>query len=286
MKTTIKRVAALAVLCGAVLSASAQVSSGVSDLVLGFRQGAGSTSLEINLGNITQFTGNTAAGISGTLSLGNLDALLTSTYGASWASDSTLNWGVAGTAGTLSAATNGQAARTLWVSDVWTTAAGTLGTQNSVAYGTAFGTSVAGTAASKISNVYNGLSGATAAQTLSGSAVALPSGGNAWLTQETTGASAFTVAGLTNTKFNNQVTRLATGTSYSASDLFSITPINAATSSSTFFGTFALATDGSLSFTGSVSAIPEPSTYAAIFGAAVLGFVAVRRRRQTALVRA
>jgi len=45
--------------------------------------------------------------------------------------------------------------------------------------------------------------------------------------------------------------------------------------------TAALSTTGILSFTP--SAVPEPSTYAALAGAAVLGFVVLRRRRSTCL---
>jgi hypothetical protein len=43
-------------------------------------------------------------------------------------------------------------------------------------------------------------------------------------------------------------------------------------------GTFTLGSNGTLTF--SVAAIPEPSTYAMILGAAALGFVMIRRRKQ------
>jgi hypothetical protein len=49
----------------------------------------------------------------------------------------------------------------------------------------------------------------------------------------------------------------------------------------TLLGTFTLDSTG-LTFT--VAAIPEPSTYAAILGVATLGFVAIRRRKQTQLL--
>ena len=40
-----------------------------------------------------------------------------------------------------------------------------------------------------------------------------------------------------------------------------------------------IGTGASLTITGSTAAVPEPSTYAAIFGAIALGFVAYRRRK-------
>jgi len=46
----------------------------------------------------------------------------------------------------------------------------------------------------------------------------------------------------------------------------------------TDLGTFALSSGGELTFTA-FTAIPEPSTYAAILGALTIGFVAIRRRR-------
>lgn len=51
-------------------------------------------------------------------------------------------------------------------------------------------------------------------------------------------------------------------------------PFNGATD----LGTFALSSGGDLTFTA-FTAIPEPSTYAAILGALTIGFVAIRRRK-------
>ncbi|WP_438483360.1 PEP-CTERM sorting domain-containing protein [Oleiharenicola lentus] len=278
MKLKFLRSAVLVATLGVVCSASAQVASTTSDLILGFRQGNTSNSLEINLGNINSFTGASASGISGTLSLGNISSVLTTAYGAGWASDSTLVWAAAGTAGTGGAATNGQAARTFWVTNRWTDAGSALGVANDTAYGN-IGTSLAGTAASNIGSVYNGLSLASSGQTLDSDTVLLPAGGNAWVTKATTGANSFGVTGLTTAKFVNPVTNTFTG--YSASDLYSITPTGGGTSTNLFFGTFALSNTGELSFTGSnFAAIPEPSTYAAMFGAAALGLVIYRRRQQ------
>ena len=281
MKT--KNIVALALLVVTAISANAQVVTGVNDLVFGFRQSTGSSSLEINLGNINQFTGAAAQGIgNATLNLGNFSSLLTSTYGAGWASDSTIQWSAAGTAGTGAAATNGQAVRTAWMTDHWNAAAGTLGVQNSTSFSNGFGTALAGTADGKIINVYNGMTLATAGQT-TGSAVVLPSGGNSWVTQQGVSTAAWG-AFFTNATVNNQPTNLNGSSSYSASDLYSLTPTGAGTSTNAFFGTFALWSNGDITFTG--AAIPEPSTYAAIIGVAMLGFGAIRRRMQRAQAQA
>jgi hypothetical protein len=58
-------------------------------------------------------------------------------------------------------------------------------------------------------------------------------------------------------------------------NLYELTPGGGA---GTLLGTFNLSSTG-LTFTG-FTAIPEPSTYAALLGVATLGFVAIRRRKQ------
>jgi hypothetical protein len=62
---------------------------------------------------------------------------------------------------------------------------------------------------------------------------------------------------------------------YSALDLYQATGA-AGSVSEQFLGTLALTTGGEVFFT----AVPEPSTYAMILGAAALGFVMMRRRKQ------
>ncbi len=48
-----------------------------------------------------------------------------------------------------------------------------------------------------------------------------------------------------------------------------------------FLGTFAIFGNGNVTFTaaGALASIPEPTTYAAILGMAVLGFVMLRRKQ-------
>ena len=85
------------------------------------------------------------------------------------------------------------------------------------------------------------------------------------------------------TQFTSGAADLASGAVYSALDLYSVVA-----NADTFLGTFALYTGadgnghnaGDLTFTA-FAAIPEPSVYAAVLGVATLGFVAIRRRKQT-----
>lgn len=62
-------------------------------------------------------------------------------------------------------------------------------------------------------------------------------------------------------------------------DLYQLVPNGSVTKTDgTDLGYFTLANDGVLTFTA--TAIPEPSTYAAILGAAAMGFVMIRRRKE------
>ena len=64
----------------------------------------------------------------------------------------------------------------------------------------------------------------------------------------------------------------------SSLNLFELQPTVSGTAAGVDLGTFTLSSSG-LTFTAA-SAIPEPSTYAMILGAAALGFVMMRRRQQ------
>jgi len=70
---------------------------------------------------------------------------------------------------------------------------------------------------------------------------------------------------------------LLNGLKYSALDLYGYANSGASVNT-TFLGTLALTQGGELFFTA--AAIPEPSTYGMILGAAALGFVMIRRRKQ------
>ena len=241
------------------LSTQAGVTAGLDDLVLGFKSSTATNNLMVNLGSSSQFAMGGTQPVSWSK---DVSSLLTTAYGSDWNTITSLNWGVAGTQGAQ------DPEKTAFVTSQWGTAAGTLGVQNSVQW-TSVNSSGMGSAATNIGKVYSGLTGASAANTLSSDAVnILASNGSSWSSATTTGG-AFVIFN-PQTRFQNQVTRLADGTMFSASDLYQMDFGVAGQ----FQGTFALDQSGILTFT----AVPEPSTYAMILGALTLGVVAVRRR--------
>jgi hypothetical protein len=248
MKLSLKSLSLVAAFAAVAVSAQAQASSG--DLILGFKQSTGTgnaSSLEIDLGNTFATTTAVAAG---TYDLGNISSLISSTYGSSWATSSTLTYGVVGNTIDLVSGNN-----TDWATSKWTNTTGTLGVQNSASFGV-LGDTTLGTSASKILNVYS----SSFAVDSSGfnNAVVTASAQNGWKKNDPFN---FTTAAL-----DNAVTNKATDLYVLASDGNSGT--------AQFLGTFNLSSAGELTFT----VIPEPSTYAMILGALTIGFVALRRR--------
>jgi hypothetical protein len=254
------------------LAASAFAAVPTSDLVLGFRDdgSAGGTNttqnLQIDLGAISTFKGQ-AAGSTVTVTnlLGLGSSSISSVFtGTTWTSNTGLFWGIAGTNG------NTTSTRTLWGTSIANSsllngAASTIATQ----VGTNTGQS---TGASKISSVYSDQ--ATSVY------VRASSDQNSWSTLENTGANAFGFAGFTaiGTAGSFENTTAFGSSSFLASDLYEYVPsaLNPKPDAK-YLGTFAILTNGNVTFT---AAIPEPSTYAVILGAATLGFVMLRRRKQ------
>ncbi|MEI6860994.1 MAG: PEP-CTERM sorting domain-containing protein [Verrucomicrobiota bacterium] len=269
MKT--KYLLALLALAGSAISTQATtVSVGLNDLVLGFRATGGTgatTNLEINLGNVSNFYG-----VSGQVTLTGLNvADLSSTFGASWNTRSDLLWGVIGTTGNAAGTTaggNAIAASTLWASksESTLTLQSTPWTQANV--------SAQQGPANTISTLYNGatasLNGATATGNSATAALLSNSVNGSWSRQEGTVAFGF----FTRSQFENNTN--FGSSSIVASDLYQVQPTGGP---AVYVGTFALNNNGTLVFGNSPNAVPEPSSYAAIFGAVVLGFVALRRRR-------
>jgi hypothetical protein len=276
MKTNRLIIAGLLALSSAVIGNAAPVTAAVGDLILGFSASTGSTgaatNLEVDLGNVGSFF---QADQGGTLVAGQVVDLssklaltdLSSTYGT-WQSNAGLTWGVAaasakspsstivdGTAykSTIWAAT--QKSSPLTVLGLASAQAAPVGNINGIATGT------------------GGLNGATAAGT-SVSALMAASGGASWSTLAVTGGNTYNGLPLT--------TLIGTNATVSQLDLYQLVP-NTSGTPGKLLGTFSLFGDGStqyLTFT-SVSAIPEPSTYAMILGVAALGFVMLRRRQQS-----
>jgi len=248
---------ALVALSG-VASANAITASSY-DLILGFSRtsGAGNaTSLEVNLGSaaslVTASNGSeiTLAGLS-VLDLQNFGA------GSLW-QNSTTTWGVAGTSD------GGEAT----LSPLW----GTVKT------GLLVGTPGAnqGTPSNKIIGIYGDLSTqASTANSTSAVLVANAGNTNAW---KNASASGFSYAPW-NGKLTQTTNALLT-TAFESAELYKFNAVgNGATAD--LLGTFKLYQDGHLTFAAAV--IPEPSTYAALLGAACLGVAMLRRRRQQAM---
>jgi hypothetical protein len=226
-----------------------------SDLILGFTNDGSvnsngqSVNLEIDLGQVSQFQVGGAYAGGGTFNVLDLTSLganaIGAVYGSDFATNTGLTWAVVGTSG------NTTTTRTLWATQTAPTSV-LDGVASTAGYiGKASLTQA--TPAAKIVTYYNGLTSSSAqiATTFSGS----------WKTTD---------AALT---FFNPVTQLSS-TVGTASDLYQVAAV--ANQAGTFLGTFDITSSGELTFS---TAIPEPSTYAAILGAAVLGFVALRRRR-------
>jgi hypothetical protein len=192
-----------------------------------------------------------------TYSLGNLNSLIAGTYGTSWASTSSLSYGVVGT--TVDSDFN----YTDWITSKWTNTTGTLGLPNSVSFGTVSDSSVAASG-SKVQMVY-------------GSPFPFSPGGGIM------SPCVVPVTSLSgwkrNDPFNFTIVKIDNPVSNHATDLYVIAS-DGNSGTAEFEGTFNLTADGNLTYT----AIPEPSTYAIILGALTIGSVALRRRCSKAAV--
>jgi PEP-CTERM motif len=262
MKMNLKHLAAMATFAAVAFTAHAQT-AGLLDLVVGFKQTGATNNVMIDFGNVNNYTAP------GVYTLGNFDSILDTNFTNAWNSSTTLNWGAAATWKDPAGVANTQQ----WVTKQWTTAVGTLGLQNSTSYA-ALANSQLNSGNLNISKAYTGIGSFTVGVAES----ILASDLNSWSSATTAGA-VFTQYAAAS--FNNQAGRLATGELFSASDLYSVGNSTSPATTTQFIGTFALYQNGDLTFT---VAIPEPSTYAAILGAAVLGLVMLRRRNQAALV--
>jgi hypothetical protein len=269
-------IAALAASAGLALSARAvpTVSTTANDLVLGFRavSGTGSSfNLEVDLGAFTDYTsGAYSTGVHQITALSAAD--LSATYGSDWNSgSSTVRWGIVG---------NDSDSNNNFVSNVFASKVASVAGVQSVPYDAVFGSTV-DSAVGNVSSVVFGLNGQTSTANSSSSALVTASNGVSWSSNQfiQPGIS-FNVFDTDNVFENN--TNFTSG--YKVSDLYQLTD-----GAVTYVGSFGLASDGKLYYSSSAasfSAVPEPSTYAAILGVAALGFVAVRRRRQARLAAA
>jgi hypothetical protein len=238
------------------------------DLLLGFYDSSVSNDYVIDIGAASTFIGAT-----GTISLGNIGADLTSVFGSGWATNSALTWAVAGTTGATGAGSI--ASKTNFLSQQETTA-GTFNTsfKNLSGLAATVDSEINGVSGLSGSGGYNGQTGnATNAAGL----IQATSATNSWGTD--LGGTSGTNAGFKSTK--NIEGTFANGASGTVLDIDEVTSAGN-TTSGTVLGSLTINGSGDLTFT-SVTAAPEPSTYALI-GLSGLLVLAFRSRMKRATV--
>ena len=247
--------------------------NGQGEIMLGFHAASGTgagQNLMVNLGSFQQFDNENGATFAFSSSI---VADLNATYGSEWSTSGLVNWSLIGTTGSTTTI-DGVNQRTIFM----TNAAGT-GTESIVVNSnSSTSTTTNVNRITSIGTSYNAFE-TTANSTVS----VVVASSNANSMQALLELS-------NNTRFGpvNQVVASGAG---SALDFYALVPTGAVpsglaidgsehlyTDGANFLGTFTLDASG-LSFTASgASAVPEPSTYAALAGAAVLGLAAYRRR--------
>ena len=266
-------VAALAATTG-VFAATTTDTQAAGDILLGFytSSGTGATqNLIVNLGSFTQFDSNNGGTITFSSSI---VADLAATYGANWNSRTDLEWTVTGA--TYTGSVNGLTRNTIFATSPRASIGNSPASIDSASDGIL--AAVRGNIQA-IGNTYNNT------ETTANSSVSVVVSTNTdslYSRQQTSNAAQF---GPNNANFTN-------GTSISdfyglVPTLGGVAPTGLSTDASglvwsrgsNYLGYFTL--DGSgLSFTAAGSAIPEPSSYAAICGLAIMGYVAAGRRRR------
>jgi hypothetical protein len=273
-------ISALVALAGLAAGAhAATVSSAIPDLVIGFQQSGNSNDYEADLGSMSNYVGLTSPtliNLSGDISLTDLNSI----FGGSALTSDNVTLGAVATVGASSATLNGvsEAAKTDWVTQLGGTTTGLADTNVSApasAYAGKAALSGGNTRYQQIQQVNAGLNNQTALSTPNAAQVATSTSGS-W-TAYANGSSNNFAAGLdSGTQLN-----LASGT-YEYLNLYQYGVTAGAPG--VYVGSIELGANGSLDFTNYIpTAIPEPSVYAAILGAATLAFVAIRRRKQQIL---
>lgn len=256
--------AALAVVSIASANASMTYSNG--DMILGISQinNANSLCYEVNLGNISSLL-SLSAGSTLTWNLSTSD--IGSNFGAGWANDSTVSWGVAGIYSKTASLTVGDviyARNTSWVT-------------GDVQYNVGSSTS---TAAAQIYNMVKGTgndSFVSLTSTGDDAKGALADSTSNYSWQKLSNADGYGSADSNSFSALQMVVTSFDDTNSSSLGLYVIDPSAAKDSDATLVGNFTLGDDGTLTF----AAVPEPSTYAMI-GIGGLAMLRIMRRRRNA----
>lgn len=276
MKNT-KTLASALVAVAAVQLASAQTTTwNAGDLIVGFRStnGAETNSLMINVGSVFAIRDG------GSFSV-NINSQLTSVYGADWFTSGQVNFGAISSAyatnSTDTTAPNGDPGRTTYYTQR-TSTVGFSGADSA----DQLGTSARSTFNTNALSLINGAFGFTGQTNLgNNSASVANSFSNSWA-GKTSGTTDFGVFGSPNevdAVINNETTyvdlfRMLNYTTNAVSPAYAQVANTVGTAQ--FIATIQITSDGTLS----TSAIPEPSSFAALAGVAALGLVASGRRRR------
>lgn len=247
-----------------------------ADIILGFKAtgGTGSaTNLEIDLGQV-----NLLEAVQGTVTLTNLLSdganSINTVYGSTWATRSDVLWGATGAVKTGSIGPSGEVSHTLFASSQANSSL--LDGNPSGTPWNRDGSTASSSTTSKIASLYNNYGVSTqGGVTVGNSFTVSNSTSGSWSAQEGTTNTAFGTGFTPVTQFENS-TAIPVG-AFVASDLYALAPGSGV---GTYFGTLSIFGNGDVKFS---TPIPEPSVYAAILGAASLGFVAIRRRKQQIL---
>jgi len=239
-----------------------------SDLILGFRDdgsdgGSATTNTTIDLGQVSTFENTSiySPGITTATGINLVTDGLGTTYGSGFLTDTGLFYGVVGATG------NTVATRELYVS-ANATGSALNGTPNSTPWIVQSTTSQS-VQASKFLTLYANNPGG-----FNGIATIATSDSRSWSSLgDMAGGTAFGAYTPDSAFEQNPVGN--------AADLYDLNPHNNLHNPAVFLGTFSIDSTGNLDFTAAAAAIPEPATYAAILGAAVLGVALVRRRRHS-----
>ncbi|CAN5763628.1 hypothetical protein BH11VER1_BH11VER1_29860 [soil metagenome] len=297
MKTSIyKRVLAIAAFAamGLLTSPSAQavVTYSQGDLLMGFRK-VGFSDVVINIGSAGTLYRDAASNF--TVTTGDLGGLLTTNFGATWYSDSSLLWGVFGSpnaTGANATLFNGDFGKTIYVSKEQTTI-GTQSTPLTDAGGTLFtGTSPNVTtrngASADIATLQTAFAARPEAPSNAFATIWDPATVNAVASDWTDAVTGFGRSGLAFNTFTPGAIQGgdALGLQNNGLDLYRVTGNSAGANGggiAGYEGTFFIDNTGAVTFstTPSIAAVPEPSR--AVLLAAGLCSLVLRRRRRIAV---
>lgn len=265
---TVAALAGVLLLGGGQAEAALTVTAG--DLLMGFAKvNAGGTGYEgstyvYNLGASTGYRET----ITPPMVIDNLNTDLTSAFGAGWANDPTVRWGIVGVVGPTDPVTNGDPARTTYLSQDYQ---GSLGGSDPFV----LSSSARGSLSTNLKSFFNSMNGIAENGAVDGGAIYQASGVNSFSSFLPPGPATYFGASV------NPLTAMTAGPiagldvyrtlhTLTGAELNSSFDSNAVTGTGQYVGSFTLTDTGTLTF------VPEPSTGIL----ALLASMAVLRRRR------